>query len=68
MGFTVKILKLYEDKYVIYKSEYGEHYRFEAFRYGEPWRDLTGDNLIGALIDKIEELESKLKGQINGTT
>lgn len=29
-----------------------------ATRHGEPWRDLTGDKLVGALVDRIEELES----------
>lgn len=34
---------------------------WEALRYGEPWRDLVGDNLIHFLICKVQELEEKLK-------
>jgi len=30
-----------------------------AKRYGEMWRDLTGDNLILALIDRIAALEGE---------
>ena len=33
----------------------------KALRYGEPWRDLIGDNLISALVDYIEELEQQVK-------
>lgn len=35
--------------------------RQKALRYGEEWRDLTGDNLIYWMACKIEELEEKLK-------
>lgn len=38
---------------------------FKALRHGEEWKDLIGDNLTMALIDKIEELEEKLKGDNN---
>jgi len=31
-----------------------------ALRYGEEWRDLTGDKFVGAMAAKIEELEEKL--------
>lgn len=34
---------------------------FKALRHGEEWRDLVGDNLILALIDKIEELEEDIQ-------
>ena len=30
---------------------------FHALRHGEPWRDLTGDNLVLALVSRIEQLE-----------
>lgn len=30
--------------------------RFEATRHGEPWRDLTGDKMIGALLWEIARL------------
>lgn len=28
-----------------------------ALRHGEPWRNLTGDNLVMALVSRIEQLE-----------
>lgn len=31
-----------------------------AFRYGEPWRDLTGDKFVGALFDEIVALREQL--------
>ncbi|MET6262615.1 hypothetical protein WID10_28350 [Klebsiella variicola] len=30
---------------------------FHALRHGEKWRDLTGDNLVLALVSRIEQLE-----------
>lgn len=30
---------------------------FHALRHGEQWRDLTGDNLVLALVSRIEHLE-----------
>lgn len=30
---------------------------FHALRHGEQWRDLTGDNLVLALVSRIEQLE-----------
>lgn len=45
----------------------GGKYEFRAYRgtllalrYGEPWRDFTGDKAVGALVSKIEELEKEL--------
>lgn len=34
---------------------------FKALRHGEEWKELIGDNLIMALIDRIEKLENELK-------
>lgn len=34
---------------------------FHATRHGEPWRDLTGDQLVLALCNRIEDLEEELK-------
>lgn len=41
----------------------------QALRYGEPWRDITGDNLIywmwveiETLKDKIEKMEREFHG------
>lgn len=30
-----------------------------ALRYGQPWRDMTGDGLVLALVHRIEELEAR---------
>ncbi|WP_226035705.1 hypothetical protein [Aquibacillus saliphilus] len=35
-----------------------ENGTFKALRHGEEWRNLIGDNLILALIDKVEDVES----------
>jgi len=37
-------IELENGKYTVYLTT-GDH-KFEALRYGEPWRDLCGDNLI----------------------
>lgn len=34
---------------------------FTALRHGETWRDLSGDNLVLALVDRIAELEEREK-------
>lgn len=31
---------------------------FVALRNGEPWRNLTGDNLVMSLVERIEQLEN----------
>lgn len=40
-----------------YTVEHTNGTNFKAYRYGEEWRDLTGDGLVLALVQKIEELE-----------
>jgi hypothetical protein len=50
----MKTINLEDGKYII-ESNAGI---CKALRYGKEWRDLTGDKLIGALIDKIIELET----------
>lgn len=47
-----KTINLCEDKYTLKVEESGAAV---CLRYGEPWRDLTGDHLIGALIAEVEE-------------
>lgn len=34
-----------------------------CYRHGEPWRDLTGDNLVLAMAQKIKELEMEVEKQ-----
>ena len=36
--------------------------RFKALRYGEEWRDCTGDGLIYTLAVEIESLRKELEG------
>lgn len=50
------ILYLEDRKYAVV-SEGGI---IRALRYGEPWRDLTGDNLVAALVSKINDLQDEL--------
>lgn len=45
-------------KYTIIMKENGS---MEALRHGETWRDLTGDGMVLALAQEIEELREKLK-------
>ena len=47
-------IKLYDGKYTIIFNE--NPYEFRALRHGEEWRDLTGDGLILALVQEIEQL------------
>jgi hypothetical protein len=51
---------LEDGKYtILYGAEKGQ--KFQALRYGEEWRDLTGDKMVYLLCCKVEELEEKLK-------
>ena len=50
-------IKLDDGKYT-YIFENGEQY---ALRYGEFWRDLTGDKFVYCLAAKIEELEDQIR-------
>jgi hypothetical protein len=45
-----------------YTVEHTDGSNFKAYRNGcsEVWRDLTGDGLVLALVQKIEELEDKI--------
>jgi hypothetical protein len=38
-----------------------ENYKQYVLRYGEEWRDLTGDNFVCALAGVVEELTNALK-------
>ena len=51
-------IELENGKYTIIYNE--KPFEFKALRYGEEWRDLTGDNLILALINHISDLEARL--------
>lgn len=51
-------ITLCDGKYTIKQDDKGRLY---SLRYGEPWRDLYGDNLIAALVFEIESLKVKIK-------
>lgn len=48
-------------KYNVVLVEHPDKFEFYATRYGEPWRDLVGDNLVFAMFDKILELEAEIR-------
>lgn len=49
-------IELDDGKYTYVNDAQGQR----ALRYGEPWRDLTGDNFVYCLAARIEELEQQL--------
>lgn len=55
------ILNLEDGKYTVI-SHRGI---IKAERYREPWRDLTGDKLIGALVCEVERLQHELANTEN---
>ena len=60
------MLKLSEGKYTIISPEDNKG-NFRALRYGEEWRDLTGDGLVLSLVQHAEELEAeneRLRGNV----
>ena len=52
-------LTLNDGKYTIQWSN--DFKVYECLRYNEPWRDLTGDNLILALIQEINDLQEAIR-------
>lgn len=51
----MELTSLENGKYVVRRHDDG---RLDALRYGGTWRDLTGDKLVLALVQRIEELET----------
>jgi hypothetical protein len=51
---------LEDDKYTVLHED-GANLR--ALHYGEPWRDLVGDGLVLALVQRIEYLNRGIKTQ-----
>jgi len=47
-------------KYEVVLDQTDGKFNFLALRYGEEWRDLTGDNLVLTMFNKIQDLEDKL--------
>jgi len=56
---NIRSISLENGKYIIVLTE--KTCTFHALRYGQPWRDLTGDNLILSLFHKVEELKEELQ-------
>lgn len=50
-------IDLENGKYSVRQKRNG---KLVAYRYGEPWKDLTGDNLVYAMAVEIEQLREKL--------
>lgn len=65
---------MYESKIILDNGKYevimsDDCSKFEAIRYGEPWRDLVGDGLVFNMFMRIKELEKeieKMKQQLPG--
>jgi len=51
-------LELADGKYTVILHD---NYSLEALRHGEPWRDLTGDNLVYFMMQKILDLQKQLE-------
>ncbi len=51
-------IKLDNGKYEVILND--KPWKFEALRYGETWRSLTGDNLVLAMFYRIQELEEEI--------
>lgn len=51
--------KFADGKYVLVRDD--RTYKLEAYRHGEPWsRDFVGDNLVHAMLNRIEVMERAL--------
>jgi len=58
-------LELADGKYTIVLASGKEDFRFEALRYGNEWRNLAGDNLVLALVHKVQELQEAVRAAAN---
>ena len=54
-----RVFRFDDGKYEVYYSE--ESYTVKAQRYREPWRELTGDNLVYHMLSRIDFLESHIQ-------
>ncbi len=53
-------LTLMDGKYTIKLSDDGRI--FTCDRYGEPWRDLCGDGMVLALVQRVLDLQEEVAG------
>ena len=49
------------EKYEVIFDQTSGKCEFHALRYGEEWRNLTGDNLVLCMFQRIQDLEERLK-------
>ncbi|MFA5132600.1 MAG: hypothetical protein WC444_04760 [Candidatus Paceibacterota bacterium] len=54
-------IDLCDGKYTIIIPDNWGKEKFECLRYGESWRDLTGDKMVAALCEEIIELQESIK-------
>lgn len=54
----IREISLLDGKYTVLINDLGA---LSALRYGEPWRNLVGDNLVRAMVVEIEELREKVR-------
>jgi len=55
-----ELIILDSGKYEVVLDQTDGKFNFHALRYGEKWRELTGDNLVLVMFNKIQDLEDKL--------
>lgn len=58
-------VSVYDGKYTIRRDGDG---RMHCLRYNEPWRDLTGDGMVLALVQEIQKLRDEVTSLKSGTT
>ena len=51
-------ITIYDGKYTIIQAPTG---RTRVLRYGEEWRDVTGDHVIGGLALELQEARERIK-------
>lgn len=59
------MFSLEEGKYTLYRYTDG---RMEVERYRKPWRELTGDKFVNALVDELERLAKRVKELEHGNS
>ena len=59
----IKKYTLDNGKYEVQAADDGSS--LKAYRHGEFWQNMIGDNLTAAMLHRIDELEVALKGLLN---
>lgn len=55
-------IEIADGKYTVYQEKTGG---LKALRYGKPWRDCCGDNLIGNLMYELIDAKEKIEVLLN---